>query len=95
MNSRFLTRRKAAVRNDSFFAFWPWAVVTESGGKTIQKRTRQRKSDRSEKGLAGGAGGEFDNLDARCVDLRAREARVEESLPGGFHGLEMAQFVEE
>lgn len=46
-------------------------------------------------GLAGGSGGEFDNLGARCVDLLAREARVEESLPGGFYGLEMAQFVEE
>jgi hypothetical protein len=49
----------------------------------------------SEEGLACGSGGEFDNLGGRCVDLRARGAKVEESLPGGFHGLEMAQFVEE
>ena len=68
-----------------FLRFGPWAVVARSNGKAFEAKT----------GLAGGAGGEFDNLGARCVDLRAREARVGESLPGGFHGLEMAQFVEE
>ncbi len=45
--------------------------------------------------LAIGSGGAFDNLGGSRVDLRAREARVGESLPGGFYGLEMAQRVKE
>ena len=63
--------------------------------KQFKSEQDNGKAAEAKTGLAGGAGGEFDNLDARCVDLLVREARVGESLPGGFHGLEMAQFVEE
>ena len=73
----------------------------QGGGGRERRKNNSKANKATEKqpkrkaGLAGGAGGEFDNLDARCVDLLVREARVGESLPGGFHGLEMAQFVEE
>ena len=37
--------------------------------------------------------GAFDTLGMGCVDLKVRGTRVEESLGGGFHGLEMAQRI--
>jgi hypothetical protein len=38
--------------------------------------------------------GAFDTSGWGCVDLAVRGARVEESLPRGLHGLEMAQRIE-
>ena len=37
--------------------------------------------------------GAFDTLGTGCVDLAVRGTTVEESLPRGFHGLEMAQRI--
>ena len=37
--------------------------------------------------------GAFDTVGTGCVDLAVRRATVEESLPRGFHGLEMAQRI--